>query len=117
MYMMAGDVNRWRLRMIEEPPDYRVGYRKPPLHSRFRKGQSGNPLGARLHRPRDTRLAALLDDALDARMARSRRPVTRREAIVAALVEQSAAGDLRAVKLLLDLVRKTELAAGPERAA
>jgi hypothetical protein len=25
--------------------DYAVGYGKPPLHTRFRKGQSGNPAG------------------------------------------------------------------------
>ena len=24
---------------------YAVGYRRPPLHSRFKKGQSGNPNG------------------------------------------------------------------------
>jgi Family of unknown function (DUF5681) len=24
---------------------YQVGYGKPPVHSRFRKGQSGNPRG------------------------------------------------------------------------
>lgn len=29
------------------PPSYEVGYGKPPAHSRFRKGQSGNPRGAR----------------------------------------------------------------------
>jgi hypothetical protein len=27
--------------------DYVVGYRKPPLHTRFRKGRSGNPTGGR----------------------------------------------------------------------
>jgi hypothetical protein len=27
------------------PGDYEVGYGKPPKHSRFRKGQSGNPKG------------------------------------------------------------------------
>jgi uncharacterized protein DUF5681 len=96
--------------MIEAPPDYRVGYRRPPLHTRFKKGQSGNPEGARRHHRPDRRLAALLEEALDARMAgRPRRRVTRREAIVAALVEKSAGGDLRAVKLLLDLVPETEL--------
>jgi len=36
--------------MSEQPTesqcrDYEVGYRKPPVHSRFRKGQSGNPRG------------------------------------------------------------------------
>jgi hypothetical protein len=25
--------------------DYEVGYRKPPVHTRFKKGQSGNPRG------------------------------------------------------------------------
>ena len=100
--------------MSEDPPHYRVGYRQPPLHSRFKKGQSGNPEGARLHRRRDVRLAALLEAALDAKVGgRPRRTLTRRQAIVAGLVEKSAAGDLRATKLLLDLVRKTELAAPP----
>src|SRR6266851_2035336 len=101
--------------MIEDPPYYQVGYKKPPLHSRFKKGQSGNPEGARRHRRHDQRLAALLEEALDGRMARPRRPVTRREAIVAALVEKSTGGDLRALKLLLDLVQKTELARGAEQ--
>ncbi len=106
--------------MTEEPPDYAVGYRKPPLYSRFRKGHSGNPEGGRRHR-RDgaERLPALLKEALDGRPAtarsRVRRPATRREAIVIALVEKCVAGDLRAVKLLLDLMQKTELAGDPER--
>ena len=99
--------------MIEDPPYYQVGYKKPPLHSRFKKGRSGNPEGARRHRRHDQRLAALLEEALDGRMARPRRPVTRREAIVAALVEKSTGGDLRAVKLLLDLVPQTELVYEP----
>ena len=82
--------------MSKEPPDYTVGYGKPPLYNRFRKGTSGNAEGAR---------------------RRARRPATRREAIVAGLVEKSTAGDLRATKLLLDLVVKTELAAGPAPAS
>ena len=34
---------------IEKSPraDYEVGYGRPPVHSRFRKGQSGNPRGRR----------------------------------------------------------------------
>src|SRR5579863_3228673 len=118
MYIEGGAVNPRRRLMTEEPPDDAVGYKKPPLHSRFQKGRSGNPEGGRRHRRSKKRLPALLEEALDRRLAtprgRVRRPATRREAIVAALVEKSAAGDLRAVKLLLDLVQKTELAAGPE---
>ena len=101
--------------MIEDPPDYPVGYKRPPLHTRFKKEQSGNPEGARRHRRHDKRLVALLEEALNARMAgRPRRPVTRREAIVASLVEKSTGGDLRALKLLLDLVPKAEFAYRPE---
>jgi hypothetical protein len=83
---------------------YAVGYGKPPLHTRFRKGVSGNPRG----RPRrKTDLASLLTEALDRRSASERRkPRTQREAVIAALVEKSAAGDLRATKLLFDLMRQ-----------
>jgi hypothetical protein len=77
-------------------------------------GQLGNPEGGRLHRRHDLRLVGLLEAALDASMAaRSRRPRTRRQAIVVGLVEKSTAGDLGAVKLLLDLVLRAELAAPP----
>jgi hypothetical protein len=30
---------------ITGKPDYAVGYGRPPLHTRFQKGQSGNPRG------------------------------------------------------------------------
>src|SRR5260370_7734771 len=102
--------------MIEDPPYYQVGYKKPPLHSRFKKGRSGNPEGARRHRRHDQRLAALLEEALDGRMARPRRPVTRREAIVPALVEKSTGGDLPPVKLFLDLGPQPNPAAHPQPA-
>jgi hypothetical protein len=34
-------------------PCYDVGYGKPPLHTRFRKGQSGNPKGRSKARERN----------------------------------------------------------------
>jgi len=92
-----------------DPADDAVGYGRPPPHRRFRKGQSGNPEG----RPRRARdLASLLALALD-RPASGGAPraTTNREAIIASLVEKSAAGDLRATKLLFELVRQTGPAA------
>ncbi len=102
--------------MSKEPPGYAVGCGKPPLHSRFKKGNSGNPQSGRRHAKR---LATVLQEVLDRPVTRAgarrgaRRKTTRREAIVAGLVEKSAAGDSRATKLLLDLALKTELAADP----
>ncbi len=64
-------------------------------------------------------LGAVLQEALDQPAAgerarrRARHQPTRREAIIAGLVEKSAAGDLPATRLLLELDLKTELAAGP----
>jgi len=31
----------------DDEKDYEVGYGRPPKHTRFRKGQSGNPKGPR----------------------------------------------------------------------
>ena len=46
--------------MSEDKRDYEVGRGKPPVHTRFKKGQSGNPRG-----PRPKNLSALLLDALN----------------------------------------------------
>jgi hypothetical protein len=89
--------------------DYEVGYGKPPRHTRFRKGQSGNPQG----RPRESKnLATLLKEALNEPVIVAenggRRKITMREAIIKQLVKRSATADLRATKILLDLVRDIE---------
>jgi hypothetical protein len=93
--------------MAEDPKDYKVGPGHPPLHTRFKKGQSGNPRGSRTKQ-----FGALLLEALDRKTVVTidgrRRRVTKREAIVAKLVEKSATADLRAVKLLLDLHTRAE---------
>lgn len=38
--------------MSREDPPEPVGYKKPPRHSRFQKGRSGNPSGRRKAKPR-----------------------------------------------------------------
>jgi Family of unknown function (DUF5681) len=101
--------------------DYEVGYGKPPRHTRFRKGQSGNPRG----RPRGSKnLKTLLSDALNEPVVVAenggRRKITKREAIVTQLVNRSATADWRAVKILLDILREIESQtepASPEAAA
>src|SRR5258708_26023133 len=44
----------------DEPSTYAVGHRKPPLHTQFQKGQSGNPRGgSRAQSARRARAVAL----------------------------------------------------------
>src|SRR5690349_9462125 len=93
----------------DNEPDYEVGYGKPPRHTRFVKGQSGNPRG---RPPGAKNLKTMLSEALDERVIVTenggRRKVTKRQAIITQLVNRSATADLRAIKILLDIVREIE---------
>ena len=101
--------------------DYEVGYGKPPRHTRFAKGQSGNPRG----RPPGTKsFTTLLDEALNERVLVAenggRRKVSKRQAIVTQLVNRAATANFPALKILLDFVRDSESqieSASPESAA
>ena len=88
--------------------NYQVGYGKPPRHSRFKQGEpSANPRG----RPRKN-MTALLVEGLNKKVTVTengrRRKVTLREAITSQLINQSASADLRATKMLLDLIKDAE---------
>ena len=89
--------------------DYEVGYGKPPHHSRFQKGQSGNPRG---RCSGSKNLLSVLSEALNELVVVAenggRRKISKRQAIIKQLVNQSAKGDWRAAKLLLDMLRDIE---------
>jgi hypothetical protein len=89
--------------------DYEVGYGKPPRHTRFTKGQSGNPRG----RPSGAKnFTTLVREALNEPVIVTdnggRRKVSKRQAIITQLVNRSATADFRAIKILLDIVRDIE---------
>ena len=93
----------------EKQSDYEVGYGKPPSHTRFKKGQSGNPRG----RPCGSKnLKTLLSEALNEPVIITengrRRKITKREAIVREVVNCSATPDWRAVRIVFDLLRDIE---------
>jgi hypothetical protein len=93
----------------ETPRDYVVGYGKPPLHTRFQKGRSGNPKG----RPRGRKnMSTLLSDALNGSVIvvenGRRKKITKREAIVTQLVNKSASADLKATQIVLAMLRDVE---------
>ena len=93
----------------EPTADYAVGYGKPPRHSGFQKGRSGNPKG----RPKGSKnFATLLTEALDEKVQVTedgrRRRIAKRELVIKQLVNKSAAADLRAIKQLTDIVQRIE---------
>jgi RimJ/RimL family protein N-acetyltransferase len=99
----------WKRAVPDRTSDYEVGYKKPPKETRFKKGNKANPRG----RPRGSKnLATLLGEALDTPVTvvedGTRRQRTKRDVVIAQLVDQSAGADLRATKLLLDMLHRVE---------
>lgn len=85
--------------------DYEVGYKKPPAHTRFQKGRSGNPSG-RTKKPKS--VASVLTRAAQQKVTVTeggrRRRVTKLDVAITQLVNKAAGGDFRSQKLLLDLL-------------
>ena len=85
--------------MPEADSNYEVGFGKPPKHSRFVKGRSGNSKG----RPKGSKnLATIFEKVGRERITvtengRSRK-LTKKEAIVLQLTNKSVSGDLKAIR-------------------
>jgi len=89
-----------------------VGYGKPPRHTQFRKGQSGNPGGRPRRLPVQRADALLLAEAYrsvaikeDGRMV----PVTALQAILRSQIELAINGNYRAQRDILKAVQHLEL--------
>jgi Family of unknown function (DUF5681) len=95
------------------PGDYEVGYKKPPRHTRFRQGRSGNPNG----RPKQARnlltdLHEELQQRITVREGGTERRMTRQRAVVMRLLDKALKGEPGAMGKLFDLVLRQEAAAG-----
>jgi hypothetical protein len=97
--------------MADDEHDYKVGHGHPPLRTRFKKGQSGNP-GGRRKKPLPALLADALNEPVFVTIDAERRQITKREAIVHQLVNKSTTADLRATKMLFDMMKDAEQKAG-----
>ena len=97
--------------MSEVERDYEIGYGKPPVGRRFQKGQSGNPRGPR-RKDMSSLLIAALNEPVYATVDGKRRKITKREAIITQMVNESAGANLRATKMLFDMMKEVEQKAG-----
>lgn len=91
--------------------DYEVGYGKPPQHSQFKPGHSGNPKG---RTKGVVSFLTLLKQALMERVVvieeGKRTSITKRQAFTKGLVNRAVKGDARAVQQLLLLMPSAESA-------
>lgn len=86
--------------------DYDVGYGKPPKHTRFKKGRSGNPKG----RPKGSRnfstdLKATLGQGVRVNAGGQPRTISTQLALLMRLREKALNGDARAMDLYVELAR------------
>jgi hypothetical protein len=82
---------------------YEVGHGRPPKHTRFVRGTSGNPKG----RPKGSKnFATTIQAELKRRVTVTedgrRKKISKREAVAKQLVNKAAAGDPRAIPVLLN---------------
>lgn len=85
--------------------DDEIGYRKPPRHTRFKPGQSGNPKG----RPKGaknlkTELMEELQERIAIRESGQAKTVSKQRAMLKALTAKAVQGDTRAANLVIGMV-------------
>ena len=81
------------LHQNDEGPSYKVGFRRPPLHTRFKPGVSGNPSG----RPKDSKnfktlLHLILNEQISLQEGSQSRKISKAEAIMRRRIERSKGG-------------------------
>jgi hypothetical protein len=91
----------------KDKTNYEIGYGKPPKHTRFKPGQSGNPRG----RPNGTRnLKTDLAEELAQRIAINeggrRLAVSKQRGMLKQLMAKALKGDVRAANTVIGLVER-----------
>ncbi len=84
---------------------YEVGYKKPPKHTQFQPGQSGNPKG----RPKGTQnLGTDLEEELSAKImvteGGNQQQITKQRAMLKTLFAKALKGETRAASVLINLI-------------
>jgi Family of unknown function (DUF5681) len=101
--------------MTERPKRHKRYFSPAEITTRFKPGMTGNPKG----RPKDAKgFATTLQDELKRPVTVTedgrRKKITKREAVAKQLVNKAAAGDPKAIPILLNATRpyETDIAAG-----
>ena len=95
--------------------DYEVGYGKPPQHSRFKPGRSGNPKG-RPKRSKNVKtvMTEELDRQVTVKVGHRHKKLTKREAIVVRLLNDAMQGKPAAVRVVMSQLPAIDSDTGQE---
>lgn len=104
----ATSLNSLRRPAMVDERDNPVGYKRPPKHAQYKRGQSGNPTGRRKTVGNfKTDLVAELQERIPISENGREIKVTKRRAFVKALVAAAIRGDVRAINALVSLCTRS----------
>ena len=110
----GGDRDRGR---PPQPPEYEVGYKKPPRSGQIKPGERRNPNG----RPKGSRnfnsiLRQLMEKPMTLTIDNTKVKVSGREAIAYRVFQKAIAGDARCIDILRSIDHEFELQLAAKRA-
>lgn len=86
----------------------KVGYKSPPVHSRFKKGVSGNPSGrSKNSKNLKTLFQQILNEEISLRDGQKVKKVSKAEAVIRSIVIGALKGDTRSLQMLLRVAEST----------
>jgi hypothetical protein len=86
-------------------PNYQIGYGRPPRHTRFQKGRSGNPRGRAKGVQSFAQLASqIFNEKIAIKENGERRIITKLQAALKQLANKAASGDARAIREALRML-------------
>ncbi len=90
--------------------DYHVGYKRPPFHTRFKPGQSGNPKGRPAgRRNHKTTIERVMNETVSVREGEKTRHMTKFEAMLQAQTVKGMKGDARSTGVVINMMSRTGL--------
>src|SRR5258708_24574573 len=106
----------------KEPPQdgNPVGYGKPPVHTRFRKGKSGNPTGKRKHGEAERAEALIRQEVyrlLTVREGEAVRKMPALQAVIRSQIACAVKGSVAAQRAVVKLLQDREAEARPPSTA
>jgi len=93
----------------------KVGYRRPPVHSRFQRGTSGNARGRpKAAKNASTLIGSVLAERIPVRENGRTRKISKLEASLTQLANKAAGGDVRAILAVVALAQGVEARRDPD---